>query len=40
MPFIPHTKHDVETMLATIGVAKVEDLFDEIPDSLRNGWFN
>jgi glycine dehydrogenase subunit 1 len=36
MPFIPHTKHDVETMLATIGVAKVEDLFDEIPDSLRN----
>jgi glycine dehydrogenase subunit 1 len=36
MPFIPHTQHDVQTMLATIGVAKVEDLFDEIPDSLRN----
>lgn len=35
MPFIPHTKHDVQTMLATIGVDKIDDLFDEIPTSLR-----
>lgn len=35
MPFIPHTKKDVEAMLAEIGAAKIEDLFDEIPDSLR-----
>ncbi len=35
MPFIPHTKQDIKEMLATIEVAKLEDLFDEIPDSLR-----
>lgn len=35
MPFIPHTKQDVEEMLATIGVATVENLFEEIPHSLR-----
>lgn len=35
MPFIPHTEHDIKEMLATIGVAKLEDLFDEIPDGLR-----
>lgn len=35
MPFIPHTERDIKEMLATIGVAKIEDLFDEIPDSLR-----
>ncbi|MEM9058113.1 MAG: aminomethyl-transferring glycine dehydrogenase subunit GcvPA, partial [Pseudomonadota bacterium] len=35
MPFIPHTEADVEAMLATIGVADTEALFDEIPDSLR-----
>jgi glycine dehydrogenase subunit 1 len=35
MPFIPHTEQDVKKMLATIGVAKIEDLFDEIPQSLR-----
>lgn len=36
MPFIPHTELDVKEMLKTIGVAKIEDLFDEIPESLRN----
>lgn len=34
MPFIPHTEQDVQEMLKTIGVKKIEDLFDEIPDSL------
>ncbi len=36
MPFIPHTKKDIEEMLAVIGVAKIESLFDEIPASLRH----
>jgi len=35
MAFIPHTAADVEAMLATIGVASIEDLFDEIPATLR-----
>lgn len=35
MAFIPHTPADVEAMLATIGVSSIEDLFDEIPASLR-----
>ncbi len=35
MPFIPHTQDDVEAMLAAIGVADLETLFDEIPAELR-----
>jgi glycine dehydrogenase subunit 1 len=35
MPFIPHTEADVAEMLATIGAKSIEDLFDEIPASLR-----
>jgi glycine dehydrogenase subunit 1 len=37
MPFIPHTQDDVEAMLDAIGVASVEQLFDEIPARLRIG---
>ncbi len=37
MPFIPHTESDVRDMLDAIGVQGVEDLFDEIPASLRIG---
>lgn len=37
MPFIPHTPSDVGDMLAAIGVARIDDLFDEIPDALRCG---
>lgn len=36
MPFIPHTDKDVKDMLATVNVARTEDLFDEIPETLRN----
>lgn len=36
MPYIPHTADDTKTMLAAIGVDKIETLFDEIPASLRN----
>lgn len=35
MPFIPHTRDDVEAMLAAIEVPSVEALFDEIPKELR-----
>jgi len=35
MAFIPHTPADVAAMLATIGVSRIEDLFDEIPPNLR-----
>jgi len=37
MPFIPHTEDDIKAMLKAIGVAKIEDLFDEIPAALRTG---
>jgi glycine cleavage system P protein (glycine dehydrogenase) subunit 1 len=35
MAFIPHTEADVAEMLAAIGVSRIEDLFDEIPQELR-----
>src|SRR5580693_10096169 len=35
MAFIPHTEADVAEMLAAIGVSRIEQLFDEIPASLR-----
>ena len=37
MPFIPHTEHDIQTMLAAIGAPSIDALFDEIPAALRNG---
>ena len=37
MPFIPHTESDVRDMLDAIGAQDIEDLFDEIPASLRMG---
>lgn len=37
MPFIPHSESDVASMLARIGVSRIEDLFDEIPDELKTG---
>jgi glycine dehydrogenase subunit 1 len=37
MAFIPHTDADVAAMLATIGVDRIEDLFDEIPPRLKLG---
>jgi glycine dehydrogenase subunit 1 len=35
MPFIPHTEDDIRSMLAAIGVANIEALFEEIPAALR-----
>lgn len=37
MPFIPHSEADVSNMLRAIGVSRIEDLFDEIPESLKVG---
>ena len=37
MPFIPHTPSDEREMLDAIGVASLDDLFDEIPAALRSG---
>ena len=36
MPFIPHTADDVREMLSECGVERIDDLFDEIPDSLKS----
>ena len=33
--FTPHTKNDVEVMLKSIGLEKIEDLFSEIPAEFR-----
>jgi glycine dehydrogenase subunit 1 len=39
VPFIPHTEAETRAMLATLGVATLDDLFDEIPAALRGGEF-
>jgi glycine dehydrogenase subunit 1 len=36
MPFIPHTDRDIRKMLDVIGAQSTDDLFDEIPASLRS----
>ncbi len=36
MPFIPHTKTETEEMLRDIGVSNINQLYEEIPESLRN----
>src|SRR5258706_15553805 len=35
MPFIPHTRQDVQEMLEAIGARDIEALFEEIPAALR-----
>lgn len=37
MPFIPHTDEDVAEMLSSIKANTIEELFDEIPASLKCG---
>ncbi len=39
MPFIPHTKEETDEMLGTIGAKSIEELFDEIPESLPRAQF-
>ncbi len=41
MPYTPHTEADVRAMLETIGASSIDELFREIPESLRiNGELN
>jgi len=37
MPFVPHTQHDEQLMLESVGVDSIEALFDEIPSELKSG---
>ena len=37
MPFIPHTEDEIESMLESIGVKQIDDLFSEVPKELRAG---
>lgn len=39
MPYIPHTPKDTEEMLAAIGANTIQNLFDEIPQSLQYSGF-
>ncbi|MBK1733736.1 glycine dehydrogenase (aminomethyl-transferring) [Halorhodospira abdelmalekii] len=34
MPFVPHTPEEIQEMLDTIGVERLDELFDEIPSAL------
>lgn len=36
MSFTPHTLTDIQSMLSTLNVKSIQDLFDEIPPSLKN----
>jgi len=36
MPFIPHTDDEIRQMLEAVKVARMDDLFDEVPAQLRN----
>jgi glycine dehydrogenase subunit 1 len=35
MRYIPHTEEEIATMLDAIGVETIDDLFDSVPDSLK-----
>jgi len=37
MPFIPHTENEINSMLESIGVKQIDDLFGEVPSELRAG---
>jgi glycine dehydrogenase subunit 1 len=40
MNYVPHTEDDIKRMLKTIGVSTVDELFKDIPNSLRAKSFN
>jgi glycine dehydrogenase subunit 1 len=35
MTYVPHTERETRDMLAAVGVARMEDLFDDVPAALR-----
>jgi len=40
MPYTPHTKNDIDSMLKTVGVKSEESLFDTVPKEIRAKSFN
>lgn len=36
MPYTPHTDQDIQEMLQLIGLSSIDDLFVEVPESIRN----
>lgn len=40
MPYVPHTPEEVHSMLETIGVRSIEDLFADIPPALKPASFD
>ncbi|MCX5705052.1 MAG: aminomethyl-transferring glycine dehydrogenase subunit GcvPA [Candidatus Omnitrophica bacterium] len=40
MSYVPHTKDDISSMLKTIGVSSIDELFKDIPQALRPKSFN
>ncbi|MFH1458818.1 MAG: aminomethyl-transferring glycine dehydrogenase subunit GcvPA [Candidatus Omnitrophota bacterium] len=40
MGYTPHTKEQIKSMLKTIGVSKIDELFCDIPDDLKAQSFN
>lgn len=36
MPYIPHTEDDLKRALKTIGVDSIDDLFEDLPEEIRN----
>lgn len=39
MRYLPHTEEEIKSMLQTVGVSSVNDLFGEIPENCRRGDF-
>ena len=35
MSYIPHTQQDIEKMLQDIGLSSIDELFSQIPSSLK-----
>lgn len=40
MPYIPHTEEDIQQMLNSIGAENIDELFDEIPATLKDTKLN
>lgn len=34
-PYLPHTQQDIKNMLDTIGLKSIDDLFNDVPESMR-----
>lgn len=34
-PYLPHTEQDIKNMLDTIGLKSIDDLFNDVPESMR-----